>query len=48
MELYQLEHFVAVVEEHSFTARPRGLSDQRRSVTVRKLEKELVSDVQTA
>jgi DNA-binding transcriptional LysR family regulator len=43
MELYQLEHFVAVVEEHSFTrAAERVFRTQGAvSVAVRKLEEEL-------
>ena len=43
MELYQLEHFVAVVEEHSFTrAAERVFRTQGAvSVTIRKLEEEL-------
>src|SRR5438093_549668 len=43
MELYQLEHFVAVVEEHSFTrAAERVLRTQGAvSVSIRKLEEEL-------
>lgn len=43
MELYQLEHFVAVVEEHSFTrAAQRVFRTQGAvSVTIRKLEDEL-------
>jgi DNA-binding transcriptional LysR family regulator len=43
MELYQLEHFVAVVEEHSFTrAAERVLRTQGAvSVAIRKLEEEL-------
>lgn len=42
MELYQLEHFVAVVEEHSFTrAAERVFRTQGAvSVTIRKLEEE--------
>jgi DNA-binding transcriptional LysR family regulator len=43
MELYQLEHFVAVVEERSFTrAAERMLRTQGAvSVAIRKLEEEL-------
>ncbi len=42
MELYQLEHFIAVVEEHSFTrAAERVFRTQGAvSVTIRKLEEE--------
>jgi DNA-binding transcriptional LysR family regulator len=43
MELYQLEHFIAVAEEHSFTrAAERVFQTQGAvSVTIRKLEEEL-------
>jgi len=43
MELYQLEHFIAVVEEHSFTkAAERVFRTQGAvSVTIRKLEEEV-------
>lgn len=43
MELYQLEHFIAVVEEHSFTRAAERVSRTQGavSVSIRKLEEEL-------
>jgi len=43
MELYQLEHFIAVVEEHSFTRAAERVSRTQGavSVSIRKLEEDL-------